>query len=85
MPHERVDLGDAESEGTITVENPDFAFWPEEFGGESESGSDSEGSKRSWIEPSQSAAGMEGVGFDQLVLSPARFLNTPPTEAVVQP
>jgi hypothetical protein len=30
-------------------------------------------------------AGMEGVGFDQLVLSPARFLNTPPTEAVVQP
>jgi len=30
-------------------------------------------------------AGMEGVGFDQVVLSPARFLNTPPTEAVVQP
>ena len=30
-------------------------------------------------------AGMEGVGFDQLVLSPARFLNAPPTEAVVQP
>ena len=30
-------------------------------------------------------AGMEGVGFDQVVLSPARYLNTPPTEAVVQP
>lgn len=30
-------------------------------------------------------AGMEGVGFDQVVLSPARFLDTPPTEAVVQP
>jgi hypothetical protein len=28
-------------------------------------------------------AGMEGVGFDQLLLSPARFLNGPPTEAVV--
>ena len=30
-------------------------------------------------------AGMEGVGFDQLVLSPARFLDAPPAEAVVQP
>jgi hypothetical protein len=29
-------------------------------------------------------AGMEGVGFDQLVLSPARFLEKPPSEAVVQ-
>ncbi len=29
-------------------------------------------------------AGMEGVGFDQVVLSPARFLNQPPTEAVVR-
>jgi hypothetical protein len=28
-------------------------------------------------------AGMEGVGFDQFVLSPARFLTRPPTEAVV--
>ena len=28
-------------------------------------------------------AGMEGVGFDQVVLSPARFLNEPPSEAVV--
>jgi hypothetical protein len=28
-------------------------------------------------------AGMEGVGFDQLVLSPARFLDKPPAEAVV--
>ncbi len=28
-------------------------------------------------------AGMEGVGFDQLVLSPARFLEQPPAEAVV--
>jgi hypothetical protein len=28
-------------------------------------------------------AGMEGVGFDQFVLSPARFLDKPPTEAVV--
>lgn len=28
-------------------------------------------------------AGMEGVGFDQLVLSPARFLEKAPTEAVV--
>jgi hypothetical protein len=30
-------------------------------------------------------AGMEGVGFDQLVLSPARFLDSPPSVAVVQP
>jgi hypothetical protein len=29
-------------------------------------------------------AGMEGVGFDQLLLSPARFLEKPPTEAVVK-
>lgn len=29
-------------------------------------------------------AGMEGVGFDQVVLSPARFLTTPPSEAVVK-
>ena len=29
-------------------------------------------------------AGMEGVGFDQIVLSPARFLTSPPTEAVVR-
>jgi hypothetical protein len=28
-------------------------------------------------------AGMEGVGFDQFVLSAERYLNTPPTEAVV--
>ena len=28
-------------------------------------------------------AGMEGVGFDQFLLSPARFLETPPSEAVV--
>ncbi len=28
-------------------------------------------------------AGMEGVGFDQVVLSPARFLEKAPTEAVV--
>ncbi len=28
-------------------------------------------------------AGMEGVGFDQVVLSPARFLQDPPAEAVV--
>ena len=28
-------------------------------------------------------AGMEGVGFDQLVLSPARFLDKAPSEAVV--
>lgn len=30
-------------------------------------------------------AGMEGVGFDQLVLSPARYLDKPPAEAVVKP
>ena len=29
-------------------------------------------------------AGMEGVGFDQVLLSPARFLDTPPAEAVVK-
>jgi len=29
-------------------------------------------------------AGMEGVGFDQLVLSPARFLDQAPTMAVVE-
>jgi len=29
-------------------------------------------------------AGMEGVGFDQLVLSPAQFLEKPPSEAVVK-
>jgi hypothetical protein len=29
-------------------------------------------------------AGMEGVGFDQVVLSPARFLTQPPAEAVVR-
>jgi len=29
-------------------------------------------------------AGMEGVGFDQFLLSPARFLEQPPSEAVVQ-
>jgi len=28
-------------------------------------------------------AGMEGVGFDQLVLSPARFLDKAPTDTVV--
>jgi hypothetical protein len=28
-------------------------------------------------------AGMEGVGFDQLLLSPAQFLEEPPAEAVV--
>jgi hypothetical protein len=28
-------------------------------------------------------AGMEGVGFDQVLLSPARFLNRPPSETVV--
>lgn len=28
-------------------------------------------------------AGMEGVGFDQVLLSPARFLKEPPSEAVV--
>lgn len=29
-------------------------------------------------------AGMEGVGFDQFVLSPARFLEAPPADAIVQ-
>jgi hypothetical protein len=29
-------------------------------------------------------AGMEGVGFDQFVLSPARFLHQPPAEAIVR-
>lgn len=29
-------------------------------------------------------AGMEGVGFDQIVLSPARFLNDPPTDPIVE-
>lgn len=29
-------------------------------------------------------AGMEGVGFDQLVLSPARFLDKAPVEAIVK-
>ena len=29
-------------------------------------------------------AGAEGVGLDQFVLSPAKFLNEPPTEAVVE-
>jgi hypothetical protein len=29
-------------------------------------------------------AGMEGVGFDQFVLSPARFLEKPPSEAVIE-
>ena len=29
-------------------------------------------------------AGMEGVGFDQFVLSPERFLDKPPSEAVVR-
>jgi hypothetical protein len=28
-------------------------------------------------------AGMEGVGFDQLLISPARFLETPPADTVV--
>jgi hypothetical protein len=28
-------------------------------------------------------AGMEGVGFDQVVLSPARYLERPPSQAVV--
>jgi hypothetical protein len=28
-------------------------------------------------------AGMEGVGFDQFVLSPAKYLDKPPSEAVV--
>ncbi|MBF8281370.1 MAG: hypothetical protein HW378_285, partial [Anaerolineales bacterium] len=29
-------------------------------------------------------AGMEGVGFDQLLLSPARFLEQPPAEPIVE-
>ncbi|MBI3241986.1 MAG: hypothetical protein HYZ49_06800 [Chloroflexi bacterium] len=29
-------------------------------------------------------AGMEGVGFDQFLLSPARFLDQPPTEPIVE-
>jgi hypothetical protein len=29
-------------------------------------------------------AGMEGVGFDQFLLSPERFLDQPPAEAIVQ-
>ena len=29
-------------------------------------------------------AGMEGVGFDQFLLSPSRFLEGPPTERVVE-
>jgi len=29
-------------------------------------------------------AGMEGVGFDQFVLSPAQFLEKPPTDAIVK-
>ena len=29
-------------------------------------------------------AGMEGVGFDQFLLSPSRFLKQPPTEAVIK-
>lgn len=29
-------------------------------------------------------AGMEGVGFDQLVLSPAKYLDKPPSEAIVK-
>jgi hypothetical protein len=29
-------------------------------------------------------AGMEGVGFDQLVLSPARYLEKPPSDAIVK-
>ena len=28
-------------------------------------------------------AGAEGVGFDQFILSPARFLNSPPSDAIV--
>jgi hypothetical protein len=28
-------------------------------------------------------AGMEGVGFDQFLLSPARFLERPPSQTVV--
>ena len=30
-------------------------------------------------------AGMEGVGFDQFLLSPALYLDKPPAEAVVKP
>ncbi len=29
-------------------------------------------------------AGMEGVGLDQFLLSPARFLEKAPTEAIVE-
>jgi hypothetical protein len=29
-------------------------------------------------------AGMEGVGFDQFVLSPARYMESPPSDAVVK-
>lgn len=29
-------------------------------------------------------AGMEGTGFDQFILSPARFLENPPSEAIVE-
>ncbi|RPJ23825.1 MAG: hypothetical protein EHM33_19780 [Chloroflexi bacterium] len=29
-------------------------------------------------------AGAEGVGFDQLILSPAKFLNSPPSEPIVE-
>jgi hypothetical protein len=29
-------------------------------------------------------AGMEGVGFDQFLLSPAQFLEKPPAEAMVK-
>jgi len=29
-------------------------------------------------------AGMEGVGFDQFILSSARFLENPPSEAIVE-
>jgi hypothetical protein len=29
-------------------------------------------------------AGAEGVGFDQFVLSPARFLENPPADAIVE-
>ncbi len=29
-------------------------------------------------------AGMEGVGFDQFILSPAKFLENPPKEAIVK-
>ena len=30
-------------------------------------------------------AGMEGVGFDQFLLGPTRFLNGPPAEVVAKP